>query len=941
MKIRIMFCIYFITFFLLTSNTAYTQRLLKKSPYYTDPSKKALIMPNDLKVKKYTGDTVLKEIDPKLKVYFEEEIAKAKNLVTEGKNIEAIDLCYEIESKFSNNYLIYYTRAQAHENMGDVVYAKADYDKALSYFPNDKSFYSKTADFYSLIGKYEEALKIYITAYKVLEDNMWLFLAGNLALKNDDIPSANYYYMSLIKSKQKAYFYEGMGNIEFRTAEYDTAIEAFEFAIKEYKDEDEYESSLIATDKNIPRVNKFIEESNIEKSIIRWRERFLVKDFKAALSILNELTKYTSKHPELILYAGKTYFEMENYSEAKNILPYAIEAAPELEESYIILAQIYVFEKNYKKAVNILESGFEYAYDNPDIYETLIKLLFSIDSFYYPNKIIEQVINFYNLSPQNQIKYANYLISKKQYEDAENILLKISPPLYDANLALRKIEYNRVLDKAGELYEQKYYVDIMKLLSNYKFTGEDEEIRIRYLANAYQMLGSLDKAIEVLKEKFDSRDIGLNNLIFLRRLLEIRRGRDDISQKKKDEDLITIKSTIFLEEELNLNVDAVQNRVTEFTRYNQFQDAIRYLEKVKKTSLDRQAVRDLESNIYTYYAIYLKDGGDLTLAQNVVKLALARNANNFDAIAIKRDIEIQMFLRSLGDYTDDPAYAVITPTIKRIINLQPAYFRYRVLLASYLVKEYDLSGFDIGMKLRNISRIPDRYYSILGKIYFEAGLYEYANESYEKAVKYSDNKDIIIEYAVVQYHASIKQYSGAIKTLNNLLKKYPNDADIYYHISKVYSSEGKSLSKATTMIETALKMNPEQPYYLYQNAYINELTGNTDKALKGYISISKLYRNYTIAHYKSAFLLANIYNNPDAAEPYALLYLSFTPKAYQGDILLAIIYEKQAGEVANKSKISAAIDRYKRAYKNAIWGKDRLTRIGITETLNALTLKLN
>ena len=304
-----------------------------------------------------------------------------------------------------------------------------------------------------------------------------------------------------------------------------------------------------------------------------------------------------------------------------------------------------------------------------------------------------------------------------------------------------------------------------------------------------------------------------------------------------------------------------------------------------------------------------------------------------------------MFLRSLGDYTDDPAYAVITPTIKRIINLQPAYFRYRVLLASYLVKEYDLSGFNIGMKLRNISRIPDRYYSILGKVYFEAGLYEYANESYEKAVKYSDNKDIIIEYAVVQYHNSIEQYSGAIKTLNNLLKKYPNDAEIYYHLSKVYSSEGKSLSKGATMIEAALKINPEQPYYLYQKAYINELTGDTDAALKEYISISKLYRNYTIAHYKSAFLLANIYNNPNAAEPYALLYSSFTPKAYQGDVLLAIIYEKQASQVGDENskanKISAAIDRYKRAYNNAIWGKDRLTRMGISETLNTLSSKIN
>ena len=43
----------------------------------------------------------------------------------------------------------------------------------------------------------------------------------------------------------------------------------------------------------------------------------------------------------------------------------------------------------------------------------------------------------------------------------------------------------------------------MELLSDYKFKGYEEQLRIGYIANSYYKLGSIDKAINILKELFD------------------------------------------------------------------------------------------------------------------------------------------------------------------------------------------------------------------------------------------------------------------------------------------------------------------------------------------------------------------------------------------------------------------------------------------------------
>lgn len=928
--------------FLLHGNIAYSQRALRKSIYFTNPSKEAIIMPNSVKTLPYRLDPTLVS-DPTKREQIEARISQVETQIKEGMYIEALDTIDAIEGDIPNSYIIYFLKALAYQNIGDSVYANENYRRAIDFYPPDTLLYKSAASFYNMLGQYEEALRTYIKAYKILKDDAWMTYAGNLALENNDLQSANYYYNFIIKDKKKAHAYEGIGNIEFRVGNYQIALIAYSEAFKEYEKRDkQYVDSMLFTD-NVLRIQALMERSKVYENISLWRERFLTKDFDNALLILRDLSEYSSKYPELMLYTAKTHFEMGDFDDARNILPYVIQSAPELEEAYILLAQMDVYEGKYNSAIKQLEKGFDSAYDKPELYEVLVNILYSSDNIYYANKVVEQIGRVYQLSAENRVRYANSLIIKKEYDDAQTILESISPPIYAANMALRNIEYRKILDKALELYENRYYFDIMKLLSRYKFSGIEEEIRIRYLANAYQMLGSIDKAIDVLYQKFKSQDIGINNLLFLRHLLETRRDRVGTTQEQKNNDLVTIKATVFLEENLNNNIEYIRRHVIEFIEYSQFQNALTYMEHIKKSGFEYKEVIKLEAMIYTYYAAYLYDTGSLDLARGAADLAVSRDFNNYDSIVIKRDIEIALLLESLGDFTDSDVNVILTPTIRRIIEINPAYLGNRILLASLLAREYNLEGFQIAKKLRNIANIPGQYYGIMGTVYFKARLYPYANNTYAQALKNSEAKDIRLGAATVKY--SMGLYKDGINMLKKLAKEYPENNDILYHLARAYAKEESNFDASGAIIVKLLESDAQNPHYLYLYAYLQELLGSEETAISAYTSIARSYKNYAAAYYKSASLAIKYYSDTKVAEPYALLYRALTPKAYQSHALLGSIYLRQAETEKDISRagllFEQALNSYSYALSFAYYGRDRSKRKELANIVQAISLRVN
>lgn len=923
------------------SNYIYAQRLIDASSYYKDPSKSAIVNPDRVTIRPDTGDSRLLGLDSATRMFVTNQLNEARKLIDDGKFFEARLICDSIESKFNNYYEIYFLRALAFQRQGDLYYAKLDFDKAISYYPRVPLLYQRAGEFYEMIGQYESALIVYISAFKVFNNEYsWIFLAGNLALKNQDTKSANYYYMMGIKSRQDGYSYEGLGNLEFQAKNFDTALDGYRVAASLYaKNERRYTNSFLAND-NIFRTDDEISNAIINKDVANWEARFLVKDFQNALLILQGLSRYTSKYPELMLYTAKTQFEMGQYREAKNTLLYTIKLAPEFDEAHVILAQIYVYENNYAMAIKTLENAFNYAYGKPLLYEALANLLYSRGSIYYANRIISQLSKYYDVSPENKVRYAKYLIRNKEYDEAEKILNSLRNATDESVALLKSIEYRRILDQSSDLYEKKYYVDIMRLLSVYRFTGIEEQIRIRYLANAYNILGSLDKAIDVLKESFNAGNIGINNVYFLRYLLELRRSVSS-SKLQRNDDLVDIKATEFWEEELKLDTKPITARIEEFMEYKQFQEALNYISTLRKKGYSINYIKQIESIVYAYYASDLYKIGKHELAKQVSNLAIRRNKYNYDAVAIKREIEINMFRDSLGDYANTDVYVVLSPTMRRIVEISPSYLDNRIELAKSLAREYNSDGYDIIMNIMRLANIPGMKDSLIASIYSESGLYQYADSAYKRALVYNKSSYIRLQDAIAQINTGY--YDSALEILKSLTAENNNYADAWYNLSILYSKQ-KDYAESVRTIEKAISLDKYNNNYLYQYGYAQEMSGNVSTALSIYSSIVRTDRNYAAANYRAALLLLNNFKDPKTAAPYASIYATLVPQDPSGYMLLGNIYEAEAGtsdkasETARFFKLS--LDNYKEALSKAIWGKDREVRNSLISTIDTLSLRI-
>lgn len=926
---------------LLTSNFLYSQKIIESSPYYKDPSTTAIVNPDNIIIKADVGDSKLLTLDIATRTFVTNQLSQAKKLISDGKFFDAILICNDIETRINDYYEVYYLRALAYQGHGELYYAKLDFEKALSYYPRVSMLYQKAGEFYEMIGQYESALKVYISAFKVFNyDYSWIFLAGNIALKNQDIKSANYYYMMGIKSKQNGYSYEGLANLEFLAKKYDAAYDGYKEAASLYrKNYKNYTNSFMAED-NAPRAETEMSNTIINREIANWQARFLVKDFQNSLLILQGLSIYTSKYPELMLYTAKTQFEMGQYREAKNTLLYTIRLAPSFDEAYIILAQIYVYENNYAMAISTLENAFSYAYDKPFLYEALANLLYSRGSIYYANRIISQLIKVYNVSPENKTRYSKYLIRNGDYDEAESILNSLPNATDESAALLKSIGYRRILSRASDLYEKKYYVDIMRLLSTYKFTGLEEQMRIRYLANAYNMLGSVDKAISVLLDSFDSGNIGLNNVYFLRYLLEVRRATS-ASKVQRDNDLVTIKATQFWEEELKLDTRPVTARIEEFIEYKQFQEALNYIATLRKKGYSVSYIKQIESIVYAYYASYLYNTGKFQLAKEVSELGIRRNKYNYDAVAVKREIEISMYKDSLGDYANTSAYVVLSPTFKRIVELSPAYLDNRIELAKVLAREYNNDSYTIIMNIMKLANIPGMKESLLAGVYSESGLYQYADLAYKEALKYNKSRNIRLEDAVAQINMGA--YNSALNLLESLTKEYPAYAEAWYNLSILYSKQ-MDYPKSLNAVEKAIALNKNSNNYMYQYAYVQEMLGNLSTAVSIYGSIARKDRNYAAASYRAATLLLNNFKDSKTALPYALIYSALVPQDYSGYMLLGKVYEAESAiaDTASESGrlFKLALDNYKEALSKAVWGKDAAVRPSLISTVDTLSLRI-
>lgn len=866
-------------------------------------------------------------LDADRQLYLNSSLSKVKKFIDDGYFFEAINLCNSLENSYADCYEIYYLRGLSYFRRADVYYASLDFKRLLSLYIDEKDYdtvYSLIFEFFNTINEYEETLKACISAYNTTNNPYWLFLAGSCALKNGDIKSADYYFNACSKSNI-SYANEGLGDIHILNKEYDSAL-------------NNYRNTKYSNPEEIIRVQSKISNAEVKREIYKWNQSLISENYVNALNILNNISSYSSDFPEITVALAKTYYSMENYNDAKDILTKLILSVKDFDEAYAILAQIYLYENNEAEAIKILESGLEYSYNKPRLYETFASMLYNQGYSYYPDKIISQIINFYNISDENKIDYSMSLIRKKKYNEASDILKEVELYTDTVDKLLKIIEYKKILDKAEELRLKNYYVALMQFLSLYRFEGHEEQIRIGYIAEAYNNLGSIDKAIDILKEAFNANIISVNNVLLLRKLLSIRASDNDTSYYQKQRDAVDIRATEYWEEELKLNLNLVTDRIFEFIKFNQFDEALAYISDLRNKNYDVAYIKQIESITYGFYAEYLYENKKYEEAYKTACLAIRRNRSNYDAVAIKNEMDIDSYLSFIIQYDNTDAYVSLSSIMKEVLRISPAYIENRIKLAEAYIREYNIEGFNIINKIAEYINVNGGRDLLLGREYNKAYLYDYSLLCYERASQYLKVNPIYIAESSV----NIENYNPLSEDILKLYEENINNPDGLYAVSKLYAKMS-DYREALNIINRALSLDGENINYLYQRAYINELMGDAKTALYDYENIVKMNKNYAAANYRAAIVSLDNLKNDVNAETYALNYLALIPDDYSGYELLGRIYKNRAEKYIDKNTIKLlkeSLNSYQTALNKAVWGRDKNARYRIQREIDYIQNKI-
>ena len=871
-----------------------------------------------------TNDFINK-LDDSSKLELSNKLNDAKRLIDNFKFFEAIALCNELEPIYRDYYMLYYIRGLAYYKTGDVYYSTLDFNKLLTMYFNDKEIYEIVGGFFDSINDYESTIKTYLIAYKIYNETYWLFLAGKTSLKYNDIKSANSYFAYCLKVGS-GYGFEGFADINLLQNQYADSLNNYSNAYKSY-------SSYGNNQTDMQRLNSKISNVIVQSELYNWNYNLENREFEKATNILNNLSAYSKDFPEINLALAKTHFRIGNYQLSKNMLNRFIYENKTFDEAYAILAQIYLYENNERNAIKILEKGLEYSYNKPRLYETLANMLYNSGYYYYPNKIISQIIDIYNISDKNKIEYSKYLISKKEYYKARELLRQINSYKSTADEIIELIGFNIILDKAESLNENGYYVDIMELLSGYKFKGYEEQLRIGYIANSYYKLGSIDKAINILKELFDANSISINNVVLLRDLLKIRISNNNYAQTQKDKDMAYIQSTIFWEEDLNSNTQLITDKIYDFIKNNKYDEALAYIEQLKIKNYDIDYIKKIESIVYGYYATFLYDNRQFDKAKSVSNLAIRRNKDNYDAIAIKNQVYVDIYLNSVGNYNNIDAYVKLSDIRREVLNISPAYMENMIKLAEALVYEYNIEGYNIINNILKYVDINGARDLLLGKIYNKSRLYDYSFQAFTRASQY-------IEVDLLDRVESIAEADdNKISFLNFNQKRKARD---YYALSKLYVKIN-NYNEAINSIQMAILSDNLNLDYRYQLGYINELMGNTKDALEYYEYIVKNNKNHVAANYRASVIYLEYFRNYNLAYDYILSYISLAPDDYRGYELLGKIYKYRAESLMEnnvENLFRNALSSYKTASDKAVWGKDKEVKKNIEVEIQNILNKL-
>ncbi|MGB1037845.1 MAG: tetratricopeptide repeat protein [Bacteroidia bacterium] len=428
------------------------------------------------------------------------------------------------------------------------------------------------------------------------------------------------------------------------------------------------------------------------------------------------------------------------------------------------------------------------------------RMLNSGDTFFYDNDELGQIIDFY--IDFEQLNKANKAIAYAE--------------------SLYPFETYYKVKKAEVYIAERNINGAVKLLEKYKSIEPENDEIAKLLGDCYAITLQFKKAIDcyqlALKKDTKSEEL----------LLRLARVNFALGNNKKALSYINAVPNDYEYDELS-----IQEFVRLFMDYNEYSEAISFLEKVINTNpynyaawyfkgLVYQRKEDYLSAVDAYeYCIAIDESntmGHLGKGNSLMELNEFPKAIESYMLSLDNDetdaevlCNIAECFENLKD--DENAKKFYKKSITINQNLSDAYFG----LAMVYKRNRQLKDAERNLlKSIDIDKYESLYHIELAEIYLIQEDKEKCYEHYQLAYELdSDTTEILLDYA--HSMVEMKEISEAVDLLLENLENHDEDHRIYYRIASYSLSIGQK-EKGYNFLHAALKMAPNEYILVYEFA---------------------------------------------------------------------------------------------------------------------------
>lgn len=165
-------------------------------------------------------------------------------------------------------------------------------------------------------------------------------------------------------------------------------------------------------------------------------------------------------------------------------------------------------------------------------------------------------------------------------------------------------------------------------------------------------------------------------------------------------------------------------------------------------------------------------------------------------------------------------------------------------------------------------------FTYLGQLYYSQGKVEKAVEQFEKVLKI-DPRNTGAMMVVAMYYLDHGRRKEAVELLKKCTAQDPLEDACLNSLSYTYAEDNVNIEEGFSLVQGALKIDPENPAYMDTLGWIYYRKGMYDEALKELLLAAELVADPTIdSHIAEVYLKLN---QPDLAKKYWQLSLEADP----------------------------------------------------------------